>query len=64
MDVIYGLLPLMTGLGLVAVLVLFWAIRGGQYDDMDGNASRILMDEDITPADKPKQEKKEDDADA
>jgi cbb3-type cytochrome oxidase maturation protein len=49
MEVIYGLLPLMLFLGLVAVGVFFWAARSGQFEDMEGEASRILMDEDLTP---------------
>ena len=49
MDVIYGLMPGMIILGLVSVLVMIWAARSGQYDDMDGEASRILMDEDMAP---------------
>jgi cbb3-type cytochrome oxidase maturation protein len=47
MDVIYGLLPLMILLGLVSVALMFWAAKSGQFDDMDGDANRILMDEDI-----------------
>lgn len=31
------------GLGLVAFL---WSLRAGQYDDLDGNAERILLDDD------------------
>jgi cbb3-type cytochrome oxidase maturation protein len=46
MDVIYGLIPGMLVLGLAAVAVLFWATRTGQYDDLDGDGRRILMDED------------------
>jgi cbb3-type cytochrome oxidase maturation protein len=46
MEVIYGLLPGMLLLGLVGVGIFFWAVRSGQYDDMDGAANRILMDED------------------
>ncbi|MCP3666081.1 MAG: cbb3-type cytochrome oxidase assembly protein CcoS [Gammaproteobacteria bacterium] len=46
MNVIYGLIPGMILLGLVAVGVFFWAARSGQFDDMEGEASRILMDED------------------
>jgi cbb3-type cytochrome oxidase maturation protein len=46
MEVIYGLIPGMLVLGLVAVGVLFWAARSGQYDDLEGDAHRILMDED------------------
>jgi cbb3-type cytochrome oxidase maturation protein len=47
MEVIYGLIPGMILLGLVAVAVLFWAARSGQFDDLDGDAQRILMDEDV-----------------
>ena len=46
MDVIYGLIPGMILLGLIMVGVFFWAARSGQFDDLDGDASRILMDED------------------
>ena len=46
MEVIYGLIPGMLILGLVAVAVLFWAARSGQFDDLEGDAHRILMDED------------------
>lgn len=46
MDVIYGLIPGMLILGVVAVAVLFWAARSGQFDDLDGDGQRILMDED------------------
>jgi cbb3-type cytochrome oxidase maturation protein len=49
MDVIYGLIPGMIILGLVAVGVLFWAARKGQFDDLEGEAHRILMDEDLDP---------------
>jgi cbb3-type cytochrome oxidase maturation protein len=52
MDVIYGLIPGMIFLGLAAVGVLFWAARSGQFDDLEGEAHRILMDDDIKPAKK------------
>ena len=48
MDVIYGLIPGMIILGLVAVGILFWAARSGQFDDLEGEAHRILMDEDLS----------------
>ena len=57
MDVIYGLLPGMILLGLIGVGVFFWAARSGQFDDMEGEASRILMDGDL-PVKQEKQEKK------
>lgn len=46
MDVIYGLIPLMIGLGLIGVVIFIWSVRSGQYDDLEGDANRILMDED------------------
>jgi len=53
MEVIYGLIPGMIALGLVAVVVLFWAARSGQFDDLEGEGHRILMDEDL-PVEKKK----------
>ncbi len=50
MEVIYTLIPGMIFFGLVFVGVLFWAIRKGQYDDLEGDAHRILLDEDGNPA--------------
>jgi len=46
MDVIYGLIPLMIILGLVGVVIFIWSVRSGQYDDLEGDANRILMDDD------------------
>jgi cbb3-type cytochrome oxidase maturation protein len=46
MDVIYGLLPGMLLLGIIAVVIFFWAVKNGQYEDMDGAANRILMESD------------------
>lgn len=48
MDVIYGLIPFMILLGLIAVIAFFWAAKSGQYDDLEGEGSRILMDDDLT----------------
>jgi len=57
MDVIYGLIPSMIVIGLVLVVILFWAIKSGQFDDLEGDAHRILMDEDLTPENTASQEK-------
>lgn len=46
MTIVIYLIPialLMGGLGLVA---FFWALRTGQFDDPDGAAMRILIDDD------------------
>lgn len=47
MEVIYGLIPGMILMGLVGVAVFFWAAKSGQFDDMQGEAHRILMDDDL-----------------
>jgi len=63
MEVIYSLIPGMTFFGLVFVAILIWAVRRGQYEDMEGNASRILLDDDedemlvSEPREKAQQEK-------
>jgi cbb3-type cytochrome oxidase maturation protein len=49
MEVIYGIIPGVLLLGLVTVGLFFWAARSGQFDDMEGDAQRILMDEDLSP---------------
>ena len=62
MDVIYGLIPGMILLGLAAVAVLFWAARSGQFDDLEGEGHRILMDEDLDPKKKRKPKQRMPDA--
>jgi len=47
MDVIYGLIPSMIFIGLGMVGLLYWAARSGQFDDLDGDAHRILMEDDF-----------------
>ena len=46
MEVIYGLIPGMIFLGLIMVVLFFWAVRSGQFDDFEGASNRILMDDD------------------
>ena len=40
------LIPLALGLGLAALAAFFWTVRSGQFDDLDGAALRILIEED------------------
>jgi cbb3-type cytochrome oxidase maturation protein len=46
MDIIYVLVPLSIGLIGIALLVFFWAVKGGQFDDLDSPAHKILFDDD------------------
>jgi len=39
------LIPLALLLGLCGLAAFFWALKSGQFDDMDGAALRILIDE-------------------
>jgi cbb3-type cytochrome oxidase maturation protein len=50
MEVVYLLIPLSVLLVGLIVWVFFWAIRSGQFDDLEGPAHRILMDDDSPPA--------------
>lgn len=46
MNVIYSLIPGMMFFGLLFLAILIWAVKKGQYEDMEGEGSRILMDDD------------------
>lgn len=39
------LIPIALGMGLFGLAAFFWALSSGQFDDMDGAAARILIDE-------------------
>lgn len=49
MEVIYGLIPSVIIVGILVVLAIIWAAKKGQFDDLDGAASRILMNDDDQP---------------
>lgn len=46
MDIIYALVPLSILLIGIAVLVFFWAVKSGQFEDLESPAHRILFDDD------------------
>jgi cbb3-type cytochrome oxidase maturation protein len=37
-------------MGLLGLAAFFWSMKDGQYDDMDGAAARILIDDEDEPA--------------
>jgi cbb3-type cytochrome oxidase maturation protein len=45
MDILYLLIPLSSVLVLAIVGVFAWALHKGQFDDLDGEGRRILLDE-------------------
>ena len=46
MEILYLLIPLAAVVMIIALFGLIWAIKSGQFDDMEGPAFRILMDDD------------------
>jgi cbb3-type cytochrome oxidase maturation protein len=49
MDILYLLSPLALVLVFVIGAIFWWALRSGQFEDLEGPAHRILMDDDDTP---------------
>ncbi|NPA71315.1 MAG: cbb3-type cytochrome oxidase assembly protein CcoS [Gammaproteobacteria bacterium] len=45
MDVVYGLIPMMLIFGFLVVVVFIWMAKSGQFDDLDGAANRIFMED-------------------
>ncbi|MDT8376201.1 MAG: cbb3-type cytochrome oxidase assembly protein CcoS [Mariprofundaceae bacterium] len=46
MDIILMLIPAALLISVVAIVVFYWSVNSDQYEDMDGEAYRILMDDD------------------
>jgi cbb3-type cytochrome oxidase maturation protein len=44
MDILYLLIPLSSVLVLAIVGVFAWALHRGQFDDLDDEGERILLD--------------------
>lgn len=51
MNILFALIPLAIVLLGFAVWAFFWAVRTGQFDDLDTPAVRILLDDEESPDD-------------
>ena len=40
------LIPIALFMGFLGLVAFFWALRRGQFSDLDGAAARILIEED------------------
>ena len=49
MSALVYLIPVSIFLGLVGLGAFLWSLRSGQYDDLDGAAERILLDDSDEP---------------
>ncbi|MDL0429877.1 cbb3-type cytochrome oxidase assembly protein CcoS [Marinobacter sp. TBZ242] len=46
MKIVMILVPVMLILVALGIVLFSWAVKSGQYDDLDGPAHRILYDDD------------------
>ncbi|WP_165854958.1 cbb3-type cytochrome oxidase assembly protein CcoS [Marinobacter sp. JSM 1782161] len=46
MEIVYLLVPVTLMLVGLGIAVFCWAVKSGQYDDLEGPAHRILYDDD------------------
>ncbi len=45
MDLMVFLIPAAVGLGGLGLAAFLWSLNSGQYEDLDGAAQRILIDD-------------------
>lgn len=45
MEMLVFLIPLSLVLGLLGLAGFLWALRSGQFSDLEGDAARILLDD-------------------
>lgn len=45
MNILLFLIPIALILGLIGLGAFVWALKSGQYDDLDGAAQRILIED-------------------
>lgn len=45
----FYLIPIALGMGLTALAAFMWSLKNGQYDDIEGAAQRILLQEGDAP---------------
>lgn len=49
MDALLLLIPIALFLGLLGLGAFLWALKSGQFEDLDGAAHRILFDDEDDP---------------
>jgi cbb3-type cytochrome oxidase maturation protein len=53
LNILLWLIPAALFLGLLGLGAFLWALKSGQFDDLDGAANRILFDDDDDDAPRP-----------
>lgn len=49
MESMYFLIPISFFFVVIAIGAYIWAVKGGQYDDLDTEGQRILFEEELPP---------------
>ena len=49
MNYLAVLVPLAIIMGVVGLAAFLWSLRSGQYEDLDGAAERILLEDEDKP---------------
>jgi len=49
MSMLYVLIPLAVVLLAIAVIALLWAIKNGQFDDLETHGWSVVLDDDQKP---------------
>ncbi|MBY6262948.1 cbb3-type cytochrome oxidase assembly protein CcoS [Azospirillum sp. 412522] len=53
MDELLYLIAIALSLGGLGLAAFLWALKSGQFDDLDGAAHRVLFDDDLPPPARP-----------
>lgn len=46
MSILYFLIPIAIVLVIIAVVAFFWAVKSGQFEDLERHGTSILFEED------------------
>ena len=61
MEIIYTLLPIALIIVIIIIAAFLWSVKSDQFDDLEGPAYRILMDDDDKISDTPPSETTQED---
>jgi cbb3-type cytochrome oxidase maturation protein len=45
MNILLYLIPIALALGFAGLIAFFWAMKNGQFEDLDGAAHRVLRED-------------------
>ena len=64
MNMLYVLIPLALMLLAIAVWAMVWAIRSGQFDDLESHGWSVVLDDDQKPPPHPDDEDEDEEEDS